>query len=156
MHEAATLPLQILRNHAGLKPNWETVLEKLSVESRCSGFITFMIPRYSTMVLTFRDYIGRIAMRPPCGWGVGFEHSPPVLQITLSSVTLCLPSSEAYFMQWHSPSIVKCISYFQNHISLKPNGNVFKLSEAILYFYYWWRLKFKTDSVIWQSFIDPD
>jgi len=83
-----------------------------------------MIPRYSTIVSTFRDYIGRIGTRPLCGWGVGFEHSP-IAQITLSSVTLCLSLSEAYFMQRHSPSVFKCISYFQKHISLQLNGNTF-------------------------------
>jgi len=30
----------------------------------------------------------------PCGWQIGFPHSPAIAQITLSSVNLCLSLSE--------------------------------------------------------------
>jgi len=80
--------------------SWEAISsDSVFVNFYVRGFLSFIIPCYSTTVSTFLDCIGHIGMRPPCGWGVAFEHSPLISQITLSSVTLCLSSSEKYFMQ---------------------------------------------------------
>jgi hypothetical protein len=63
--------------------------------------------RMSTLVIsTFRDRLRRIGMRPR-GWRMGLSHSPGIVRIALSSITLRLSLKWVClflrFVSWDSP-----------------------------------------------------
>ena len=59
-------------------------------QSSSSGFQNFLIIDFYAVVSTIRDSFWRIGMRS-LDWWFGYPHSSAIAQITLSSITLCLP-----------------------------------------------------------------
>lgn len=81
-------------------------------EAYCSGFWRFVITHCNTSVWTFPDCFLRTRMRPR-GWRVSFLNFPAILQITLSSVRLCLLLSEVDgFRALCSETVRQSLMYF--------------------------------------------
>lgn len=84
---------------------------KYASESWCLWFQPYIITSFHTTVLIFCDRFWKIRMRSG-GWWVTFPHSSTNVQIILSSVKLCLSLTSltaSGFIEWDSPSIIKCI-----------------------------------------------
>jgi hypothetical protein len=58
-----------------------------------NGYPPFVTNHTNITVAAICIWFQQIGTRP-CGWQIGFRHSPAIAQITLSSVNLCLSLSE--------------------------------------------------------------
>jgi len=70
------------------------------------GFPPFVTKHINITVSAICNWFQQTGTRP-CGWQIGFPHSPAIAQITLSSVNLCLSLWE-----------VECFCAWQNKIFL--------------------------------------
>jgi len=117
---------------AGAKLLWTVIQQSLKVcEPQCLRFQPFMITHFNTIIANFHDQFQHIRMRPPC-CHVSFTHFPPIVQITLSSVKLCLPLSEVHCL--YAPKL-QCICTTFNYIEI--NIHAFYAVWGYCIFYYW-------------------
>ena len=111
---------------AGAKFLWTVIQQSLKVcDPQCSRYQPYMITHFNTIITNFHDQFQRIRMRPQC-CQVSFTHSPPIVQITRSSVKLCLPLSEVHC--FYAPKL-QCIHMTLNYI------NTLRTGDADLRFY---------------------
>jgi len=91
-----------------------------------------MINHFNTIIANSHDQFQHIRMRPHC-CQVSFTHSPLIVQITLSSVMLCLPLSEVHC--FYAPKL-QCICMTLHYI--KINVHAFYAVWGYYIFYYWY------------------
>ena len=81
---------------AGAKLLRIVIQQSLKVcEPQCLRYQPLMITHFNTIIANFHDQFQHISTKPHC-CQVSFTHSPPIVQITLSPVKLCLPLSEVH------------------------------------------------------------
>jgi len=61
-----------------------------------NGFPPFVTNHINITVSATCSWVQQTGMRP-CGWQIGFPHSPAIAQIIISSVNLCLSLSEVEY-----------------------------------------------------------
>ena len=118
---------------AGAKLLWIVIQKSLKVcAPQCLRYQHFMITHFNAIIANFRDQFQHIRMRPHC-CQISLTHSPPIVQITLSSTKLCLLLSEVHC--FYAPKL-QCIHMTLNYI--KINYHAFYAVRGYCIFYYWY------------------